>query len=279
MTLRALSVKIFVMDELNIKDKKISDSNLMDSMNAVYGHITDKIQRITGALYRVTDLLSDKEPLKWILRDKAMVLYNNIMSIRFIKDKDSVLDDTLGCLFQMIKSLELVSMGFCVSNLNFEILKREYAGLKNFIEGKKSNIIAEQKLLLKIPSRKENQRKRRENVNLMAITTENNNIQESLSDESGVASQGSRKRRILDFMMVAEGEKTVSEIAAIFNGEIGEKAVQRDLFDLVQSGELLAKGDKRWRKYAGNFSESINPPIALSAPKEALKINLTGDSI
>ena len=58
----------------------------------------------------------------------------------------------------------------------------------------------------------------------------------------------------------------MGEIAAIFNGEISEKAVQRELFDLVKSGKLIAKGDKRWRKY--EFNEQLNQPIALGAPKE-----------
>ncbi len=34
--------------------------------------LCDRIQKITEALYRVTDLLSDKEPLKWQLRDSAI---------------------------------------------------------------------------------------------------------------------------------------------------------------------------------------------------------------
>ena len=43
-----------------------------------------------------------------------------------------------------------------------------------------------------------------------------------------------------------------TEIAAIFDGEVSEKAVQRDLFDLVKANKLVAKGDKRWRKYRKN---------------------------
>lgn len=252
------------MDELNIKDKKIFEGHITDNLNNIYGHLTDKIQRLTGALYRVTDLLSDKEPLKWALRDKAMVVYNNLMSIRFIKDKSSVFDDTLGCLFQIIKSLELVSVGFYVSNLNFEILKREYADLRNFIEGKKSNIITEQKLLLGFPARREGARKKQESAGLKVAAGDDN---ASFSVGFGVSISGSegRKGKILEFMEMG-GERTMGEIASIFNGEISEKAVQRELFDLVKSGKLIAKGDKRWRKY--KFNEQLSQPIALDAPKE-----------
>ena len=46
----------------------------MDNIKDIYGFVTDRIQKLTAALYRVTDLLSDKEPIKWTLRDKALNL-------------------------------------------------------------------------------------------------------------------------------------------------------------------------------------------------------------
>lgn len=241
----------------DLTDKKTSDESITDGLGNVYGHLTDKVQKVTGALYRVTDLLSDKEPIKWTLRDKAVTLHNNLMSIRFIKDKDNVLNEIMNSFFQIIKSLELVSLGFSISNINFEILRREYVDLRNFFEGKKSNIITEQKLLSGFSAKKEGRRRKPEETGVI------------------VAGNGQdRKTRILDFMETG-GEKTMGEIAAIFSGEISEKAVQRDLFDLVKSGKLTARGDKRWRKY-----EFISPPIPLNAPRGTDKlIDLTEDNI
>ena len=96
----------------------------MDNIKDIYGYVTDRIQKLTAALYRVTDLLSDKEPLKWTLRDKAINLYDNLVSVKNTKDKDSLLDTSLKNFAQIVASLELVSAGVCVSNLNFEILKK-----------------------------------------------------------------------------------------------------------------------------------------------------------
>src|SRR3990167_1750244 len=132
-----------------IKDKK---NNLMDNIKDIYGYVTDRIQKLTAALYRVTDLLSDKEPLKWTLRDKALNLYDDLVSVKNVKDKDSLLDNSLKNFAQIIKSLELISAGVCVSNLNFEILKREYLFLKNFVEGKKTDIAYDSKILLDLAS-------------------------------------------------------------------------------------------------------------------------------
>src|SRR3989304_9849874 len=124
----------------------------MDKIKDIYSYITDRIQKLTAALYRVTDLLSNKKPLKGTLRDKALNLYDDLVTVKNVKDKDSLLDNSLKNFAQIIKSLELVSAGVGVSNLNFEILKREYLFLKNFVEGKKTDIAYDSKMLLDLAS-------------------------------------------------------------------------------------------------------------------------------
>ena len=226
----------------------------MDNIKDIHGYVTDRIQKLTAALYRVTDLLSDKEPLKWTLRDKALNLYDDLVSVKNTKDKDSLLDNSLKNFAQIVASLELVSAGVCVSNLNFEILKREYLFLKNFIEGKKTDIAYDSKILSELeklgssasswkpnfqarqlPARKELSLKSQDFTEANAISSQEINPQ-------------SRKGKVLDFLKSGPA-KSVNEIAVIFNGEISEKSIQRDLLDLVKTGKISAIGDKRWRKY------------------------------
>ena len=222
----------------------------MDNIKDIYGYVTDRIQKLTSALYRVTDLLSDKEPLKWTLRDKALNLYDNLVSVKNTKDKDGLLDTSLKNFAQIIKSLELVSSGVCVSNLNFEILKREYLFLKNFIEGKKTDIAYDSNILLELeklgspdleaelPSRAIACKKR---------VARKNQVYPASSGTAEINPQ-SRKGKVLDFLKTGPA-KSVNEIAVIFNGETSEKSIQRDLLDLVKMGKISAIGDKRWRKY------------------------------
>ena len=226
----------------------------MDNIKDIYGYVTDRIQKLTAALYRVTDLLSDKEPLKWTLRDKALNLYDDLVSVKNVKDKDSLLDNSLKNFAQIIKSLELVSAGVCVSNLNFDILKREYLFLKNLIEGKKTDITYDSKMLLdlaslgkSLPSTSDVEgRKQRE-------LSEKSHASSGMSATYGEISPReidpqSRKGKVLDFLKNGPA-KSVNEIAVIFNGETSEKSIQRDLLDLVKIGKISAIGDKRWRKY------------------------------
>jgi len=231
----------------------------MDNIKDIYGYVTDRIQKLTAALYRVTDLLSDKEPLKWTLRDKALNLYDDLVSVKNTKDKDSLLDNSLKNFAQIIKSLELVSAGVCVSNLNFEILKREYLFLKNFVEGKKTDIAYDSKMLLDLTSLGKISSKSgvdERNSAPQRILPEKSQINQAYSGKSPSyietsaqeINPQSRKGKVLDFLKNGPA-KSVNEIALIFNGETSEKSIQRDLLDLVKIGKISAIGDKRWRKY------------------------------
>src|SRR3989339_1119525 len=229
----------------------------MDNIKDIYGYVTDRIQKLTAALYRVTDLLSDKEPIKWTLRDKALNLYDDLVSVKNVKDKDSLLDNSLKNFAQIIKSLELISAGVCVSNLNFEILKREYLFLKNFVEGKKTDITYDSKILLDLASLGKSLpsifdldgRKQRELPEKSQVYPVSDRVYPVINE---VGSQEidpqSRKGKVLDFLKNGPA-KSVNEIAVIFNGETSDKSIQRDLLDLVKIGKISAIGDKRWRKY------------------------------
>src|SRR3989344_4287487 len=213
----------------------------MDNIKDIYGYVTDRIQKLTAALYRVTDLLSDKEPLKWTLRDKALNLYDDLVSVKNVKDKDSLLDNSLKNFAQIIKSLELVSAGVCVSNLNFEILKREYLFLKNFIEGKKTDIVQDSKILLELVSLGYKSQETNLPENGQFTTYFGKLATKEINPQS-------RKGKVLNFLKNGPA-KSVNEITVLFNGEISEKSIQRDLLDLVKAGKISAIGDKRWRKY------------------------------
>lgn len=220
----------------------------MDNIKDIFAYITDRVQKITSALYRVTDLLSDKEPLKWTLREKAVTFFDSIMSVRFLKDKEFAIHESLNNCAHVIKALELVSAGTCISNMNFDILRKEYSRLKDFLDGKKIDIISEQKLLPEffIADKKIRETKHEfdgvKNTMPSVVSNPVSNAQEDQIDLMG------RKGKILDFLKMSDA-KTVGEIHTMFNGVVSEKAIQRDLFDLVKRGKIITKGEKRWRKY------------------------------
>jgi len=248
-----------------------TENNVMDRV------LMDKIQKLTGALYRVTELYPDKEPLKWTLRDDAVYIYTNLTALILLRVSDSVemsdrqevsdmiemsdsncsYEKVMNVLYKIIHALELASLGGFISDINFEILKKEYSLLKQLIEGGKESFLPERKLLVGTEA------------DLIMETQENNTLKNnSLKKDNNFAIKKKEKGQIKDYtprnisseelserrLMILDfikknGKKTISEIALICNG-VSEKTIQRDLFGMVKTGELMAEGEKRWRVYS-----------------------------
>lgn len=60
-----------------------------------------------------------------------------------------------------------------------------------------------------------------------------------------------RQQRIIAFVR-ENGQARLGDLAGIFDEEVSEKTLQRDLAHLVSSGILLRRGDNRWTTYFGS---------------------------
>jgi len=221
---------------------------------AIKDTITDKMRKLTAALYRVTELYPDKEPIKWALRNHAVCLYIDLMSV--MSDSavlsDRTYNNLLNAIAKIIHTLELASVGGFVLDLNFEILKKEYSALNNLLKNGMFDFIYERKLLAG------------SEFEAIKAIVDGASRAEKKPAEAAAGGGGPKKPRkaakgvfrpsgekgdiIMDFL-AKNGKKTLKEIAALFNG-VSDKTVQRCLFDLVKSGNLKAEGEKRWRVYS-----------------------------
>lgn len=264
--------------------------NFEKQKNTDYYHqyISDKVKRITAAAYRVTELFSDKEPLKWYMRKEALFVLRNILEIRYLSDKKKIecfknIEKKIEDLFVI---LEFSSFGTFVPKGNFDILEKEYKNLLDFIKDKEKEIsqmsflentlvdyLKESSDFPRIPfvhKKKEmaegvkNQEKKEEKENSSGVKRF---VSAGIGEENNNYTQGQsfkntqRRKRIIDLIKQKE-EVSVGEIALFFN-DLSEKTIQRDLISMSSEGGVLErKGDKRWRKYrisqkfpTGNNSE------------------------
>ena len=211
--------------------------------------ISDRLQKLTNALYRVTDLLSDREPLKWILRNKALKIYDIfslLLSDIDIKDKNKKLNEGLSYLSQIINILGMMSNGDSLFYKNFEILNKEYNNLKLFVQGERETIISDIKFLPEFSALNKSSNKK----DFKANKTINNKISIGQENNYSIGQNNKaveRRNKILEILKT-QGPKTISEITPSFLG-ISEKTIQRDLIFLVKTNKIKAEGEKRWRKY------------------------------
>lgn len=248
-------------------------------------YIFERAKKVTEALYRVTDLLSDKEPLKWETREKAVAVFNNLITTKnkHFLEKVSFLTEAEGGIDELLVLLSLLSCGRDISGINFSVLKDEYSAVGKLISKEKdigdfSEIFfgGRQNLISQSNGQdngqmnsngqsdiqtdiKKTEQKKDENIVLNnqqklmqrpPKTKERfNNILPNIiaiPASSGSKNQ-ERKSKILNIVK-NKGRITVGELAGIFK-EYSEKTIQRDLVEMTEKGLLDKEGDKRWRIY------------------------------
>ncbi len=249
------------------------------SNNEHLAYIFERAKKVTEALYRVTDLLSDKEPLKWEIREKAVFVFNNLISTknRHFLERVSCLTEAENGIDELLVLLSLLSCGRDISGINFLVLKDEYSAVGKLISKEKDSdnfsevFFGNQQELIGQPNGQSNgqtnlngqsniqtdiskingdiplknqqqpeQKKKRE------VVSKNNNNDVFSPENMGVKNR-ERKSKILNIVK-NKGRITVGELAVVFK-EYSEKTIQRDLLEMVGNGVLDKEGDKRWRSY------------------------------
>lgn len=222
-------------------------------------HIYERVQKITEALYRVTDLFSEKEPLKWLLRREGLEIFNSLLKIKSSAPNERI--RTLDLISHQIKHtvqiLDLASSGSFISEANFQVLKREYEALVDFMTARNLELLTETTAVLSIgqapighifnPVRKINNNVHKESASILnSKKAEMPLNKEKPSEKSNDLNE--RRDKIISIIKNRDWV-SIGELAQEFGGQISEKTIQRDLAGMTSDGLLLKEGDKRWRKY------------------------------
>lgn len=211
--------------------------------------LKERALKITEALYRSTDIMFDGEPLKWSLRQSALEIMNIVSGLHSSGQVSEVskVDKLLGNLFL---KLELASSGTYISKMNFEVLKREYSALNfNILEQSKTPILLDMPAIRQVPQSYRTSSDILDKISDKAEMSET--IDSSKLEEKEEVVEVDRKDRksVIVSALKNNGPSSISDVAKLFNGEIGEKTVQRELNSLVEIGTIRKEGEKRWRRY------------------------------
>ena len=231
---------------------------MQEGNNGQIDYLYEKAQKLTEALYRVTELLSDQEPLKWFLRRQGLHIFETLLNIKTatpnerVKNLELISENT----FQMVRALELASSGSFISEANFHVLQREYKALVELMFSQKTNLLPAPIKTESInpighsngqdeaaPTPAEGE------VGVPTTKRVGKETEENFEKEDmGGPQTGERRDRIMAFIKQKDWV-SVGELAEVFRGETSEKTIQRDLAGMAGEGLLLKEGEKRWRKY------------------------------
>ena len=231
---------------LNIGDLRLfnSDSYLV--------FIYKKTQSLINALYMVTNLFPEAEPLKWTIRSKAVTLLEDILSLpaKAFSERKNVLTRFAGKVLEIVSLCEVSSGSALMSGMNFRILNREFENLISLIEKHEepyqmgSGFVLDEQLF-KIPNpptfSTSSIKKTMPSVKGQSILKDNLSVKVEIKDN--------RQEAILSFLKDKGNEQSIKDIGEALK-DCSEKTLQRELQRMVTEGRLKKTGERRWSRYS-----------------------------
>lgn len=121
---------------IQVLDKSGTVDILKDDQHLLF--LFKKTERIVAAMYVITGLFSDTEPLKWKLRDSGTVLLRCVLSINersTVQSKES-LSLIFAEIANIISLVDIAYVADLLSPMNFSVLKKELEVVHGIVEGR-----------------------------------------------------------------------------------------------------------------------------------------------
>ncbi len=202
-----------------------------------------KGQKISAGLYLVTSHLSDNDPMKNTIRQRAVKLLES-----------DTLDHKRALSIQISDLLSTAVLARLISEKNASILVLELRHFANLGESEGDEITEALKSHFGQPSLA--------SFKSVSLTPKKTSIsisqrQKSLTSSkdtfelntkvSTISNKNQRQEAILSFINNRKSAG-IKDISALFP-EVSEKTIQRELTALVGSGHITKRGEKRWSVY------------------------------
>lgn len=214
--------------------------------------------RINEALYRVTDLLPDQEPVKWMTRKKAMealTLFAEDSSTLFLAARMKKREEFSAAIHQLLDLLEFASHNTFISQINFDVLSREYrsflqeaAASQQTVTPVEIDLAGDVREIARILSGQNEMISPQKKENVAPPDRTNPIVRAGLQKEEELSTE-ERRKRIFSYIIQKEKGITMQELLEIFKGNVNQRTLQRDLMALIERGRVKTSGARRWRMY------------------------------
>ena len=140
-------------------EKSVKNNNSEDFFEGshLYVYLYKKAEKLSSALYVVTNLIDNKEILRSLLREKSIDIFSAIMQLQkmslvntnALKNDTSTqvenvsLDTLLSGITEIVSLLEIANVSRYISEMNFAVLKREYIDLGILIKTRREDILSD----------------------------------------------------------------------------------------------------------------------------------------
>lgn len=197
-----------------------------------------KTEKVVAALYLVSNLIKDKEPIKWKLRERSMTLMSAALTLNDDQsfDKDFAVRTVFSDILEILSTLSLAHMSGLLSEMNYNILRVEVEKIANIL---KDNLVIERETKGYVLSEsffKEDIIKAKSDVPV---------VKDKVAE---VPKKNNRQETILG-LLKTRSNLTIKDVAQVVT-DCSEKTIQRELIDMVEKGLVKREGERRWSRYS-----------------------------
>ncbi len=225
-----------------------------------YLFIFKKTEKVTAALYLITNLISDNEPIKWQIRETSLNVLSDMLSLKRTDATQSrnTVSDLLVYISELISLIKIASLSNHVSSMNYSIMHKELLLLMSNLDTLNTENFGAGGLVLPQDFF---------NVPEPAISTPSVNFASVLSkgqyktptgvkDNSTQQAPAIKKDNLKDSrrdtiirLLKAGKPLGIKDFATEIKG-CSEKTIQRELIDMVEKNVLKKTGERRWSVYS-----------------------------
>lgn len=108
-----------------------NNTQRVESQNDFFRFLEIKTEKLVTAVYMITNFLSDKEPMKWRLRDICLSTLSNasVLKEKNPSEQSQLLTGILASGGEIISMLEIAHLSGFISEMNYTVLRREYVNM------------------------------------------------------------------------------------------------------------------------------------------------------
>lgn len=247
------------------------------SQNHHFAYIYKKTEKLVTAVYMITNFIKDTEPLKWRIREKALELLSLNVSLNTVSlsDRKDLLKKYQAYSVEIVSLSSIGRHAGLISEMNFDILAREFNALASTIEKDENKKATEETVILSpnffdAPSAPQaiastpvseggvkasaannvlykGQTSEARSASPVASVSSKDTISPVKSTKS-VETKNERQDAIIK-LLSHKSRLSVKDFTDTIRG-VSEKTIQRELLAMVSSGVLKKEGERRWSTYS-----------------------------
>ena len=230
-------------------------------------YIFKKTEKITAALYLVSGLLKDDEPIKWELRDRGI----NLLSSSFTAssavpgDKNVVIQSIFTAALETLSLLNVAKISNLISDMNHKLLVREIDLVVGMLRDRLAQSAEKAGYVLsesffKTPDlfasgfRLDN--RGRGNASgtdskgqASSLGYEASSSKAVLQGHVSIQQKKTNRQEMILNVLQTQSNLTIKDFAKVIK-DCSEKTIQRELIDLMNKGLIKKEGERRWSRYS-----------------------------